>query len=78
MTDDRILALEKRVSRLEKIMSSARSFTGRSCKKCGLPDPEFISSRKDPHFGIFGATIDTYRCQSCGLEAEVHSKNEKS
>ena len=68
----RITAIERRLTALEQRGAPGAK---KSCKQCGSQEREFVSSRRDPHFGVFGATIDEYRCLSCDLIFEEHNDN---
>lgn len=71
--EQRLSSIESRLSALEK-QKMQKAPSGPACKKCGSSDREFLTTRKDPHFGVFGATIDEYKCMNCDLIVEVHNK----
>ncbi len=79
MSEDRLSALEKRVSKLENDLSilskQTTTSSNRSCKKCGSTEVRLKDSSPHPHFGTFGDTMDTYACDECGFEQTILQKN---
>lgn len=71
--EQRLSAIERRLSALEGPAERPRA--GPACKRCSGTEREFVSSEIDPHFGVFGDTVDKYRCTNCGLEVVEHVGN---
>ena len=72
--EERMADLERRVSAIE-VKNPKKGNDSRICKKCGESEFEFVDSKPAPHFGVFGETIDTYKCRNCDLCVEVHIRN---
>jgi hypothetical protein len=77
--EERINAIENRLSKLEGAALSAQTPTtsnnGKLCKRCQTYSMEFVSQVPHPHFGDFGQTNDTYKCQVCNFSQTYHEQN---
>jgi|GEM_PF-6445731 hypothetical protein len=72
--ESRLRDLENRISILEG-KGTSRFKLGKTCKKCGMDKFDFVRSVKDPVFGDFGKTIDTYKCANCELTVDLNVDN---